>query len=118
MRPFEFVEAVSKTMLFHHERVDGQGYPMGLKGNQIPIGAKIIAVLDAWVSMISERPFRKPLALADSIDELVSNAGKQFDEEVIAAFMELLVDEGQIDIEEYAGIRDRLRFGGRHHAMP
>ncbi|HER43898.1 MAG TPA: GAF domain-containing protein, partial [Candidatus Eisenbacteria bacterium] len=118
MRPLEFVEAVSQTMLFHHERMDGKGYPMGLKGDQIPIGSRIIAVLDAWVSMVSERPFRRSLALEDSINELVDNAGKQFDREVISAFMEVLVDEGRIEIEEYAGIRDRLRFGGRHHAMP
>jgi signal transduction histidine kinase len=118
MRPFEFVEAVSQTMLFHHERIDGKGYPMGLKGDQIPVGSRIIAVLDAWVSMLSERPFRTPLSLKDSINELVDNVGKQFDREVVSAFMEVLVDEGRIDIEEYAGIRDRLRFGGRHHAMP
>jgi len=118
MRPFEFVEAVSQTMLFHHERMDGKGYPMGLKGDQIPIGSRIISVLDAWVSMVSERPFRKSLGLSDSIKELVDNAGKQFDSEVVGAFMEVLVDEGRIEIEEYAGIRDRLRFGGRHHAMP
>ncbi|MDD3643232.1 MAG: HD domain-containing protein, partial [Candidatus Krumholzibacteria bacterium] len=118
MRPFEFVEAVSQTMLFHHERMDGSGYPMGLKGNQIPIGARIIAVLDAWVAMTSVRPFRKQLALAKSIDELVDNANTQFDPEVIGAFMEVLVDEGRIEVEDYAGIRDRLRSGGRHHAMP
>ncbi len=118
MRPLEFVEAVSQTMLFHHERMDGEGYPMGLKGDQIPIGSRIIAVLDAWVSMVSERPFRKSLDLEASINELVDNAGKQFDRAVVGAFMEVLVDEGRIEIEEYAGIRDRLRYGGRHHAMP
>ena len=68
--------------------------------------------------MVSDHPFRKSLAIEDSIDELVDNAGKQFDREVVSAFMEVLVDEGRIDIEEYAGIKDRLRFGGRHHAMP
>lgn len=118
MRPFEFVEAVSQTMMFHHERVDGKGYPMGMKGEQIPVGSRIIAVLDAWVAMTSERPFRKVTSFEDSIDELVDNAGTQFDPEVVAAFMEVLVDEGRIDVENYAGIRERLRFGGRHHAMP
>ncbi len=118
MRPLEFVEAVSQTMLFHHERMDGEGYPMGLKGDQIPIGSRIIAVLDAWVSMVSDRPFRKSLDLEDSINELVDNAGMQFDRAVVGAFIEVLVDEGRIEIEEYATIRDRLRFGGRHHAMP
>jgi signal transduction histidine kinase/HD-GYP domain-containing protein (c-di-GMP phosphodiesterase class II) len=118
MRPFEFVEAVSQTILFHHEKMDGTGYPMGLKGEQIPVGSRIIAVLDAWISMMSERPFRKTMDISASIDELVENVGSQFDREVVGAFMEVLVDEGRIEIEEYAGIRDRLRFGGRHHAMP
>jgi len=118
MRPFEFVEAVSQTMLFHHERMDGSGYPMGLRGDQIPVGARIIAVLDAWVAMTSARPFRRQLSLAQSIDELVDNVHTQFDPDVVGAFMEVLVDEGRIEVEDYAGIRDRLRFGGRHHAMP
>jgi len=51
MRPLEFVEMVSQNILFHHERMDGRGYPMGLKGDQIPIGARILAVLDAYASM-------------------------------------------------------------------
>jgi HD-GYP domain-containing protein (c-di-GMP phosphodiesterase class II) len=112
------VEAVSQTMLFHHERIDGNGYPMGLKGDQIPIGARIIAVLDAWIAMASDKPFRGRLDKKSSIDELVDNVGKQFDRKVVDAFMEVLVDEGRIEIEEYTAVKDRLRSGGRHHAMP
>jgi HD-GYP domain-containing protein (c-di-GMP phosphodiesterase class II)/nitrogen-specific signal transduction histidine kinase len=118
MRPFEFVEMVSQNMLFHHERMDGKGYPMGLAGDQIPVGSRILAVLDAWTSMISGRPFRFRLSIEECIDELVDNSGTQFDPDVVGAFMEVLLEEGHIDVEAYTGIRDRLRFGGRHHAMP
>ncbi|MBN1164058.1 MAG: GAF domain-containing protein [Candidatus Krumholzibacteriota bacterium] len=116
MRPLEFVELVSQNILFHHERVDGKGYPMGLKGDQIPVGSRILAVLDAYISMISSRPFRRRLAVSESIDELVHNAGAQFDPEVVSAFVEVLMDEGIIEVEEYTSINDRLRFGGKHHA--
>ncbi len=118
LRPLEFVELVSQIMLFHHERMDGKGYPMGLKEDQIPIGSRILAVLDAYVSMISKRPFRRQLAVEESIDELVSNAGAQFDPAVVNSFVEVLMDEGFIEIEEYTNITDKLRFGGKHKAMP
>lgn len=118
LRPFEFVELVSQIMLFHHERMDGKGYPMGLKGTQIPTGARILAVLDAYVSMISKRPFRRQLAVEESVDELVSNSGTQFDPAVVGAFVEVLMDEGFIEIEDYTNITDKLRYGGKHKAMP
>ncbi|MBU8921986.1 MAG: GAF domain-containing protein [Bacteroidales bacterium] len=118
LRPLEFVEYVSQIMLFHHERVDGKGYPMGLKGDQIPIGAKILSVLDAYVSMVSKRPFRRQLAVEESIEELLANVDTQFDPAVVGAFVEVLMDEGYIDIDEYSVVSERLRFGGKHKAMP
>jgi len=118
LRPLEFVELVSQTMLFHHERIDGRGYPMGLKGEQIPVGARILAVLDAWASMTGPSAFRDPIDAQEAVRELVANAGTQFDAKIVGTFLDVLVDEGTIDIETYAGIRERLRFGGRHHAMP
>lgn len=117
LRPLEFVELVSQIMLFHHERIDGKGYPMGLKGDQIPVGARIIAVLDAYVSMISNRPFRRKLAVEESVDELVANTGTQFDRAVVNAFIEVLIDEGLLDIEEYTSVSERLRFGRKHQAL-
>ncbi|MCK4537933.1 MAG: GAF domain-containing protein [Candidatus Krumholzibacteria bacterium] len=118
LRPLEFVEYVSQIMLFHHERMDGKGYPMGLKGDQIPVGAKILSVLDAYVSMISKRPFRRQFAVEESIEELLANVDTQFDPAVVSAFVEVLMDEGYIDIDEYSAISERLRFGGKHKAMP
>jgi len=118
LRPFEFVELVSQNILFHHERMDGKGYPMGLKGDQIPVGSRILAVLDAYVSMISEKPFREKLKTEDAIDELVRHSGTQFDPKVVAAFVEVLMDEGDVEVEEYTRIADGLRGGSKHHALP
>ncbi|MBN2070721.1 MAG: GAF domain-containing protein [Candidatus Krumholzibacteriota bacterium] len=117
LRPLEFVDLVSQIMLSHHERIDGKGYPMGLKGDQIPVGARILSILDAYVSMISMKPFRKQLAVEESIEELVINAGTQFDPRAVSAFIEVLMDEGYIDIEEFTAFSDRLRFGGKHKAI-
>jgi len=118
MRPFEFVELVSQNILFHHERIDGNGYPMGLKGDQIPIGSRILAVLDAYVSMISEKPYRKRLTPQEAVDELVRHSGTQFDPNVVSAFVEVLMDEGHLEVEEFTRIADGLRSGNKYHIMP
>ena len=118
MRPLEFVELVSQNILFHHERIDGKGYPMGLKGEQIPIGSRILAVIDAYVSMISDKPFRQAMRNGEAVDELVRHSGTQFDPRVVAAFVEALVDEGEMEIEDFTRISERLRSTGKHHVMP
>ncbi|MCK5407934.1 MAG: HD domain-containing protein, partial [Candidatus Krumholzibacteria bacterium] len=96
IRPLEFVEAVSNIILYHHERYDGSGYPMGLKGEEIPIGARILAVIDAYQSMTSSRPYRKQLSVYDAARELVDCAEKQFDSEVVKAFLSGLKEEGKL----------------------
>lgn len=118
MRPLEFVELVSQSILFHHERIDGTGYPMGLKGDQIPIGSRILTVLDAYVSMVSERPFRPRMNAGEAVDELVSHSGTQFDPRVVAAFVEVLMDEGQVEVEAFTRITDALRTARKHHLVP
>jgi len=114
MRPLEFVELVSQNILFHHERVDGKGYPMGLKGDQIPIGSRILAVIDAFVAMINDRPFRKRLSIKEAVDELIRYSGTQFDSRVVSAFIEVLMDEGLMEVEEYTRINDSLRTAQKH----
>jgi len=118
MRPLEFVEMVSQNILFHHERMDGKGYPMGLKGEQIPIGSRIIAVIDAFVSMITEKPFRRKLSVGEAVEELISHAGTQFDPEVVRAFIEVLMDDGLVEVEEYTKISDMIRCSRKHHTVP
>ncbi|MGB9866323.1 MAG: HD-GYP domain-containing protein [Bacillota bacterium] len=68
---------------YHHEWYNGTGFPEGLKGNQIPLGARIISVADAFDAMISERPYKSPLPTSRAIEELQRCAGTQFDPEVV-----------------------------------
>lgn len=75
-------------VLHHHERIDGKGYPNGIKGNQIPIESKIIAVADAYDAMTAVRPYRlNPLSEAEAISELQKHSGSQFDETVVEIFV-------------------------------
>src|SRR3954462_6977615 len=74
----------------HHERVDGAGYPSGLRGGDIPAEARIVGVCDAYASMTQPRPYRESLAPADAIAELRRCAAAQFDAEVVSALVWLL----------------------------
>ncbi len=76
---------VAKIVLYHHERWDGKGYPHGLGGNRIPLGARIIAVADAIDAMITQRLYREPLSWDECYHELQVNKEKQFDPTVIEA---------------------------------
>jgi HD-GYP domain-containing protein (c-di-GMP phosphodiesterase class II) len=93
LRPLEYLGQVRELVLAHHERWDGSGYPRGLHGDEIPIGARILAVVDAWESMTSPRPWRIATAREDAAGELRREAGRQFDPEVVEAFLELLDEE-------------------------
>lgn len=80
---------------YHHERYDGKGYPDGLKGEEIPLIAAIIAAADAYDAMVSDRPYRKGLSKEKAVQEIVACAGKQFNPEVSQAMKELF-DENLI----------------------
>ncbi|NHN29756.1 HD-GYP domain-containing protein [Paenibacillus agricola] len=75
---------------FHHERWNGQGYPNGLSGHAIPEFARICAVLDAYDCMISDRPYRSKLTVAEAITQLLLHAGEQFDEKYVHILIQLL----------------------------
>lgn len=81
-------EAVD-VVRFHHERFDGDGYPHGLKGAEIPLAARIFSVVDAFDAMTSDRPYRKARSVARALEELRRCAGSQFDPEVVKAFVAL-----------------------------
>jgi len=70
----------------HHERWDGKGYPDGLAGDEIPLGARVIAVADSFDAMTSNRPYRRALAFSIALEEIVKNSGSQFDPQVVDAF--------------------------------
>ena len=84
----ESLRGVAKIIHHHHERFDGQGYPAGLKGDEIPVGSRIFAVVDSYVAMTSERPYRKNLPHDIAVKEIVRNTLTQFDPEVVAAFLQ------------------------------
>ncbi len=84
------VRAIESIVRHHHESFDGQGYPDNLKGEQIPIGARIIAVADAFDAMVSTRPYRKARTDEDAMAELRRCRGTQFDPMVVDAFLRLM----------------------------
>jgi HD-GYP domain-containing protein (c-di-GMP phosphodiesterase class II) len=84
------VEPVAEWVLHHHERWDGAGYPNRLAGDQIPLGARIIFVADAYDAMTSERAYRDPLSRQDALAELERCSGTQFDPAVVRALAEEL----------------------------
>jgi putative nucleotidyltransferase with HDIG domain len=77
----------------HHERYDGNGYPNGLKGDEIPLLSRIISVADAYDAMLSERPYRNAKTKIEAIKELLSEKGKQFDPVIVDVFIKILVPE-------------------------
>ena len=81
---------IRPIVLSHHERYDGSGYPSGLAGDRIPLGARIIAVADAYEAMTSMRPYRNALTTHDAIAELRAVAGTQLDPEVVERFIEVI----------------------------
>lgn len=83
-------------MLYHHERIDGKGYPYGLKDRNIPLIARIIAVADAYDAMTTDRPYRKRLSNQIAIDEIKKETGLQFDKEVTEAFLKAF-EAGEIE---------------------
>lgn len=78
---------------YHHERIDGNGYPDGLKGDQIPSGAKIVTLADSFDAMTTDRPYRKKLPLEDVLKDFRVNTGSQFDPAVVCAFCRAFLKE-------------------------
>lgn len=89
LRSIDKMANVSEYILAHHERWDGKGYPRGLKGDEIPLEARIISVADAYNAMRCDRPFKKALSKNEAIEEIKKNKGTQFDPKVVKAFLEV-----------------------------
>jgi HD-GYP domain-containing protein (c-di-GMP phosphodiesterase class II) len=83
-----FLREAGEIILCHHERYDGGGYPRGLKGEEMPLAARVFAVADAYSAMTSDRPYRKAVPHTAAIREIRGSAGAQFDPEVVDAFLE------------------------------
>ncbi len=99
LRDFSSLEGINLGALYHHERYDGKGYPVGLAGEDIPPIARIIGVADAFDAMNSNRCYRSRLSRETILHELVENAGKQFDPQVVECVLEL-IEDGKIEITQ------------------
>ncbi len=96
LQPIEFLRSALDIPHCHHEKWDGKGYPRGLKGEQIPLSARIFAVVDVWDALNSDRPYRKAWTKKKALDYITANAGAHFDPQVVEAFLDLQNRNGQI----------------------
>ena len=99
LRDFSSIKDMHLGALYHHERYDGRGYPKGLKGEEIPLIARIICVADSLDAMNSNRCYRRKLTKEVIIDELEKNKGKQFDPEIVEHVLKL-IKQGVVIIGE------------------
>jgi putative two-component system response regulator len=87
------LERASLFALHHHEKFNGSGYPSGLRGEEIPIGARIVSVIDAFDAMVASRPYKQGLPCEEALRRLVADSGTHFDPEVVAQFIPIAMAE-------------------------
>ena len=103
------------VVLHHHERFNGGGYPHGLRGSEIPLGARIVAVADAYHAMVHDRPYSAALDHEQALEELRAHAGTQFDPKVVDVFCDIYADAVPPDgLEEVYRLHERARGGLAH----
>jgi putative nucleotidyltransferase with HDIG domain len=90
LSPISYLESALEIPCYHHEKWDGSGYPNGLSGNEIPLSARIFAVVDVWDALLSDRSYRKSWTEAEAADYIKSRAGSQFDPEVVSSFLDIM----------------------------
>ena len=89
IKNYEFLKKAADIVLYHHERYDGQGYPYGLKGEEIPLAARIFSVADTLDAITSDRPYRRGQSFLVACEEIEKEKGSQFDPQVVEAFFEI-----------------------------
>jgi putative nucleotidyltransferase with HDIG domain len=106
---------VAEAILYHHERVDGSGYPAGLIGNEIPLASRIIAVCSTYDTLTARETYRSPMTPMDAISELRRAAGRQLDAELVERFIAMLERDGPVTRAhgDEADFEEELAFGRR-----
>lgn len=105
IRPIGFLKSVQEIVRYHHERYDGKGYPYGIKGTAIPLGARIVAVADAWDAMTSHRAYRAALDPKVGVEQLLSGRGTQFDPQVVDVFVNKVLPARGVRIFEEKSVQ-------------
>jgi HD-GYP domain-containing protein (c-di-GMP phosphodiesterase class II) len=105
LEPLDFLRVESTCIGQHHERVDGRGYPFGIPGDGLLMESRILAIADAFDAMTSDRPYRKALSREDALGELIDNAGRQHDSDLVNEFI-ILVESGVFDALVTGSISD------------
>jgi len=93
IRHIHFLKDVAPIVLYHHERFDGFGYCSGLKGKEIPLGARIIAIADVYQALTSDRPYRKAYPIPEALKIIKEGSGTQFDPEIVKLFFEIMQEK-------------------------
>ena len=93
VEPIRFLGDAVEIVRTHHEWFDGTGYPRGLRGEEIPLAARIFSIADSFDAMTSDRPYRRALPVERALEEIRDGAGTQFDPEVVRAFLELVEED-------------------------
>ncbi len=106
LRQFNLFRSGADIVLYHHEAFDGSGYPRGLVGDAIPLGARVVAVADALDAMTSDRPYRRALSVEEAIERFRAGAGRQWDPAVVAATLGLLLD-GRLRVDDATSQSER-----------
>jgi response regulator RpfG family c-di-GMP phosphodiesterase len=90
LTPIRFLEPATDIPFCHHEKWDGTGYPRGLKGDEIPLSARLFAVVDVWDALLSDRPYRPGWHIDKVLEYIQSQSGTHFDPMAVELFMELI----------------------------
>jgi HD-GYP domain-containing protein (c-di-GMP phosphodiesterase class II) len=97
LRPIPFLRPALDIPYFHHERWDGTGYPRGLRGEEIPLTARIFALVDSWDALRSERPYKPAFGEEQALRLIHEQSGRHFDPAVVEAFLRMLPELGEKD---------------------
>jgi len=97
---FDYFSKEKTILLCHGERYDGKGYPEGLEGEQIPIGARIFHLASSFAAMSCDRPYRKKLSSKETLTELARNAGKQFDPYLVMKLIDVVEEKGILKVSK------------------
>ncbi len=99
LSPIPYLRAALDIPYCHHEKWDGTGYPRGLKGTEIPLSARIFAVVDVWDALCSDRPYRRAWEPRRALEYIQNETGRHFDPIVVSTFLRLIKEMKQVEVE-------------------